>query len=413
MATPICVSCPLLEVHERKLSQDASDWSNESISVENYQKKNPVASSVTVICAQADKIRECSACRKSFEDIFKIPDLWWSNWCKRSNGYFGVEDTTDAQGQVDGHNTWFRFLIKHTLKGLPKDKKDYLWYKFNIFTRFLPATKQNIILIFDPRPEIKKRIPSGIFSSLDLCHVSDPYWIHTLFAEEVVELQDNAVWAIRDLVRDMEKNRTTPAAPNPDYPRFHDTARHAIHVTETIELAVKTVEYMKTQHMHFSTERPPPDEAAKLARSRIRKRMDFHHHMLESLQSRAASNKERLLNEIQLAFNTVAQYDSRISVEVGRAAQVDSSAMKTIAFLTLTFFPATFVSAIFSMAFFNYDADNDRFRVSKQFWLYWVVAIPITVITGGYGSFGINCFRRSCLGRRCCSQGGIIWRRWR
>lgn len=337
--------------------------------------------------------------------VLKIRQMLKGKWTATVSALF-LESFLSILYWLSISDTWFRFLIKHTLKGLPKDKKDYLWYKFNIFTRFLPTTKQNIILIFDPRPEIKDRIPSGIFSSLALCHVSDPYWIHTLFAEEVVELQDNAVWAIRDLVRDMEKNRTTPAAPNPDYPRFHDTARHAIHVTETLELAVKTVEYMKTQHMHFSTERPPPDEAAKLARSRIRKRMDFHHHMLESLQSRAASNKERLLNEIQLAFNTVAQYDSRISVEVGRAAQVDSSAMKTIAFLTLTFFPATFVSAIFSMAFFNYDADNDRFRVSKQFWLYWVVAIPITVITGGLWQFWHKLFPPKLLGAEVLQPRG-------
>ncbi|KAH8687386.1 hypothetical protein BGZ60DRAFT_6714 [Tricladium varicosporioides] len=329
--------------------------------------------------------------------MFKIPDLWWSKWCRRSNGYLGVEDTTDARGQVDGHNTWFRFLIKQTLRGLPKNEKDYLWYKFNIFTRFLP-NNQNIILIFDARPEIQKLIPSGIFSSLDLCHASDPYWIHTLFAEKVVELQDKAVWAIRDLVRDMEKNRTTPIAPNPDYPRFHDIARHAIHVTETLELAVKTVEYMKSQHLYFVSERPPSDELAKLARSRIRKRMDFHHHMLESLQSRAGSNKERLLNEIQLAFNTVAQYDSRISVEVAHAAQIDSSAMKTIAFLTLTFFPATFVSAIFSMSFFNYDPDNERFKVSKHFWLYWVVAIPITIVTGSLWQFWHKLFPPKLIG---------------
>jgi hypothetical protein len=55
--------------------------------------------------------------------------------------------------------------------------------------------------------------------------------------------------------------------------------------------------------------------------------------------------------------------------------------MKTIAFLTLTFFPATFISAIFSMSFFNYDPERDEWTVSKEFWIYWVVAIPITGIT--------------------------------
>ena len=44
------------------------------------------------------------------------------------------------------------------------------------------------------------------------------------------------------------------------------------------------------------------------------------------------------------AFNTIAQYDSKIMVRISEAVQNDSAAMKTIAVLTLTFLPATFVS---------------------------------------------------------------------
>jgi hypothetical protein len=44
------------------------------------------------------------------------------------------------------------------------------------------------------------------------------------------------------------------------------------------------------------------------------------------------------------AYNTVAQYDSRLSVQINKAVQIDSAAMKTIAYLTLAFLPATFIS---------------------------------------------------------------------
>lgn len=98
--------------------------------------------------------------------------------------------------------------------------------------------------------------------------------------------------------------------------------------------------------------------------------MHFYDHMMDSLRSRSASNNERLLNETNLAFNTVAQYDSRIGVEIGRAAQTDGSAMKTIAILTITFFPATFISAVFSMSFFNYNPESSEWTVSEKFWVY-------------------------------------------
>lgn len=270
---------------------------------------------------------------------------------------------------------------------MPEGHKGYIWYKFNIFTRWISSTNQSIVLVFDPRPAVKERLLSPLLDSSDLCDVNDPYWIHAIFAEEVLRLQDEAVWSVRNLVRTTEIQRTTSTAPNPNYPRLHDIARHAIHVSETLDLAVKTVDCMITHHDQFFADRPAPDDRTKRAQRKIHNRLHLHDHMLGSLRSRSASNKERLLNEIQLAFNTVAQYDSRIGVEIGRAAQVDGSAMKTIAFLTLTFFPATFISAVFSMSFFNYNADTDEWTVSKMFWVYWVVAIPITLITGILWSF--------------------------
>ena len=295
-----------------------------------------------------------------------------------------MSTVASADGFFD---TWFRFLIKQTFEDAPKGQKNYLWYKFNIFTRWISNTNRSIIVVFDPRPAVKERLPSPLLGSLDLLDVRDPYWIHALFAEEVLRLQDEAVWSVRNLVRKTEIQRTTSTAPNPDYPRLHDIARHAIHVSETLDLSVKTVKCMMTHHDQFFADGSTPDDRTKKAQRKIQKRLHLYDNLMSSLWSRSASNKERLLNEIQLAFNTVAQYDSRIGVEIGRAAQVDGSAMKTIAFLTLTFFPATFISAVFSMSFFNYNPETDEWTMSKKFWVYWAVAIPVTCITGLLWSF--------------------------
>ncbi|KAH8589902.1 hypothetical protein B0O99DRAFT_745712 [Bisporella sp. PMI_857] len=382
-----CQDCPRLEVVKRGTGVDG--WETTELSsdaLHNLLEQHSMRSNVILIIAQADKVRECLGCRQIFKNILKIPEFWWSPWCKRANGYFGCEDTADAQGKFDGQNTWFRFLIKQTFQNAPEGQKDYLWYKFNVFTRWIASTNQNVLLVFDPRSAIKERLPHPLLDSLDASEFGDPYWIHSLFAEEVVRLQDEAVWGIRNLVRQIEIERSTSTAPNPDYPRLHDIARHAIHVSETLDLAVKTVECMMEQHDEFTADRPTTDEKTKNARRRIRKHLKFCRYMIGSLRSRSTSNQQRLLNEIQLAFNTVAQYDARISVDIGYAAQKDSSAMKTISFLTMTFFPATFISAIFSMSFFSFNPDTDEWTVSGKFWVYWAVAIPITGITAGLWS---------------------------
>lgn len=245
---------------------------------------------------------------------------------------------------------------------------------------------------------MKDRLLAPELYRVDPLASTDPYWIHGILLEELLQLQDNAVWGIRNLVRQTEIHRSSPNSPHPDFLRLHDIARHAIHVSETLDLAVTTVEMMTASHDAFIRSQHATDEATRNTQNRLQSRLQFYNHMTRSLRYRAASNKERLSNEIQYAFNTVTQYDSRIGVEIGRAAQSDSAAMKTIAFLTLTFLPATYICAIFSMSFFNYNPDTGEWRVAKDFWVYWVVAVPITFITALLWSFWHKFFPQKLVG---------------
>lgn len=57
----------------------------------------------------------------------------------------------------------------------------------------------------------------------------------------------------------------------------------------------------------------------------------------------------------------------------------DGASMKTIAVITMTFLPATFVAAIFAMPMFHWN-DDQASLVMRQFWIYWAVVIPLTVL---------------------------------
>ncbi|KAI8268832.1 hypothetical protein K4K58_004155 [Colletotrichum sp. SAR11_239] len=327
---------------------------------------------VCIIKAQALKIRQCQNCRKQFSSAFEIPDLWWKGYCKGANAYFGHEVTVDDEGEDTGLR--------------------YEWFKLNIFTRWIAKTQQTILIVFDlhpPTASCVERVPVGepdpLFVIPDEHNYITPYWIYTRILEKVVTLQDAAVWSVRDTVRNTEKERDGPAKPKPapDYRHLHETARHAIHVSETLELAVKAARQILVQHGTIKTDwsGAQPDAAWKRAWKHANGRLLFFEDMLGSLQERSASNKARLLNEIALAFNMVAQFDSGVSVDIGRAAQRDSEAMKTVAFLTLLFLPATFVSAVFSTTFFEFDSGSGEWLMSDKFWVYWVVAIPVTIVT--------------------------------
>ncbi|KAF2489984.1 hypothetical protein BU16DRAFT_447140, partial [Lophium mytilinum] len=315
---------------------------------------------------------------------FNMPELWWSSWCRRSNGYFGSE-RGDGRGNFDAYQTWFRFQIKPTWVDKSTGKAHYAWHKFNIFTQWMESTKQTVILLFDPHRDIKVPLLNHLSHKLYSSTVEVPYTMHVYFLEELVRLQNDAVWSIRDLVRNAEKIRAEEngMVTQSDYARLHDVARHAIHVSETLDVAIDTVEAMRKACSQFLF-----DYRDGVAGIQACSNFEFFQNVLRGLRSRSASNKDRLLNEIQFSFNVIAlkdselaRYDSEVSVRIGREAQTDGRAVKTLAFLTLAFLPATFISAVFSMSFFNFNPQNGKWTLSSKFWVYWAVTIPVTLLT--------------------------------
>lgn len=407
MAQPPCRDCSKLDVAWRKHGEawqqkqtvfgntDATD-TNRLSDVFDFEFD------ITIIKAHAAEIKKCPRCRSVFAKVFQIPDLWWKKACKRSNGYFGCEETMDDQGKINGFITWARFLVKQHLPNVDSGasdigSKNYVWYKLNMLTYWLPSTKQTIMFVFDAPAVIADQLPE-LVGDPHPSQLGDPFWIYDSVVDMITTLQDEAVWAIRDQVRHTETSRVSPIKPQPKYLYLHEICRHAIHVSETLNVATKTIQVILLEHKSFMDDSKSNDAATIRAAKHLQRRLRYHEHMLQGLQHRSVSNKARLMNEIQLAFNTVAQYDSGVSVQIGRAAQMDSEAMKTISFLTLTFLPATFISAIFSTSFFNYNGGSEEWSVSTKFWLYWAVAIPITVITSVLWYWWPKIFRPTLVG---------------
>jgi hypothetical protein len=291
-----------------------------------------------------------------------------------------VSREENASNSHDFQDTWFRFIVKQTRQDNSTGKIDFKWLKWNVFTHWVSATKETFLIAFDPADTVKEGILS-ITIPRQPKDLQDPYWVHVLLLERVATLQDAAVWGIRELVRTREMNRPDPKAPNPDYERDHDIARHAIHACETAELSVKTYDRIIAMHSDFSQRHLPKPLAGEICKHhQIDKQLRFLEHAMHSLKALSHSNRDRLINEIQLAFNVVSQYDSQTSVAIGRATQYDSYSMRTVAFLTLAFLPATFISALFSMSFFDLD-DDMNWRVSGKIWMYFAIAGPVTFIS--------------------------------
>lgn len=253
-------------------------------------------------------------------------------------------------------DTWCKFAIKKV-----DNEANFKWYHLNIFTRWIASTNQTVILAFDMDQPVREHFLKAVMAR-NPDWLKDPFWVYPYLLEQVARAQEPSVWVIRDHIRALETEGKPEGRPQPDYRRLHDILRHAIHVNETLDVAFQNIEQILLQHEeHICTEiddTPYYEE--------IHLRLRTFQSFIANLRSRSISNEKRLQNEVQLAFNTVAQHDASVTLEIGRATQLDSATMKTIAFVTLTFLPPTFICAIFSMSFFNF-GDGSGWTTSSQF----------------------------------------------
>ncbi|KAI2464729.1 hypothetical protein F4781DRAFT_411966 [Annulohypoxylon bovei var. microspora] len=351
---------------------------------------------VVFIIAKANEIRRCDSCRETLAERLRMPRFWWSDTYKRMNGYFGSESTRDTEGILESCSTWSRALVKHFAESKnSRDKADkpdihYGWLKFNIFTRWVTPGKM-VILAFDPVDKIQEWLCSEFLQYLSQEELQDPYWPYTRILEQLVSLHGTSVWSLRNLIRTTElspsrDHRNLRNKPKHNYSRLHDIARHAIHVSETLDLSVKLSETIIWEHKQltaYTSEINPeisPNNAQIFKRSycNTRSRLAFFSHAIHSLRCRSNSNHQRLNNEIQLRFHTDSQYDSQASVEINYSTKSDSASMRWIAIVSLVFLPANLVSSVFSTTFFN---GSEELSVSSDFWIYWVVLVVVTVAT--------------------------------
>ncbi|KAL9040180.1 MAG: hypothetical protein Q9180_002071 [Flavoplaca navasiana] len=158
-------------------------------------------------------------------------------------------------------------------------------------------------------------------------------------------------------------------------------ARHMVHVSETLTVALHSLQGLKEQQQEFAAQHL----RRKKSNSNAKRNFNFQLQLLQSLLSRSESNKARLQNEITLAFHGESQRESKVQVRIADEARKKTASMKAIAVVTMTFLPATFVATFFSMSFFQFNppnvVGNGDFSVSLAFWMYWAVSIPLSLLT--------------------------------
>ena len=72
---------------------------------------------------------------------------------------------------------------------------------------------------------------------------------------------------------------------------------------------------------------------------------------------------------------------AKSSTEIAASMARESTTMMTIAALGLLYLPATLMSSIFNTVFFNLDPITNKLRITKDFWIFVIAALLLTILT--------------------------------
>ena len=235
---------------------------------------------------------------------FNIPTSFWTPLAQEASGFLGVRENRAVHGELISYTSFFRFLIKEpsreediTANQNEGDNASYRWHKAGFFTVW-QCRKVSVILCFDLPQFLQDSISRSIISSGTTIRVEDPFAIHSIIVEEIAVLYNRAVWGWRDLVRGLEQNRISPYDydPQPNYAEMHEMARHVIHSSEMLEMALEVVAGMIREHAQFLSENPAAVVYSKQTGNDLR----YQSTILKCIHLRSKALKERLNSEINL-----------------------------------------------------------------------------------------------------------------
>ncbi|EPS39999.1 hypothetical protein H072_6378 [Dactylellina haptotyla CBS 200.50] len=393
------MTLPPFTLNVEILEQDPLDgnWKHRISDIESYIKEDVGAPSF--LFADSEYLRRGNdprgqQLRRTLENYYGMPPQIWSNTQWESNGFFGC-----LESERGLHHTWFRFLIKRLYYQNNAIDYNYTWLKMGFFTSWSPD-RQKSVLCLDCTSEfqefIRKTLETGNNNDPFLL---DPYCFHIIIIEAIARTIDDSIWALRNIVRETEKKRFSATRYQYNPARFqtlYETSRHVIHSWETFTVATETLSKITRRHERFMTSKEKKvNEPDMLCIQKVHDLLDFYQGQLYGLKIRTESMQQRQENEIEVTQTLAVTADSAYMKE-------NASNMKGIAYVTMAFLPATFVSAVFSMSFFNNgsgggssqpgspDTGGQDWSVSPKIWIYWAIALPLTVSSLLFFQLGIS-----------------------
>ncbi|KAF2223751.1 hypothetical protein BDZ85DRAFT_113764 [Elsinoe ampelina] len=320
----------------------------------------------------------------------------------RISGYFGADSPPSNIKGTFTYTSEAHFLWKRSMLSSSLQSPGIEWISMGVFVHW-DSDGHTSILLECEEVEATNYLIKELSNRLakDSCQ-ADPYASQALILELMVGFYATNVDVWLGFVRSFEARRQygLDVSGEQTY-SIDDLPRHLNHCTECLEVTVGVVESMIEEHTALLADCNDLEQLDPVVHRRTSQSLRKCRSLFRSLVLQARSLESRMRHEAELDRTFIARQDSRTAANIAALARADSSSTKTISVLGLIFLPTTLVCSIFSTTFFTLQpaaqlgdistrppfGSTTRngvtlyWIVSDQFWLLWLVSIPLTLLT--------------------------------
>ncbi|KAK4168367.1 hypothetical protein QBC43DRAFT_117290 [Cladorrhinum sp. PSN259] len=302
-----------------------------------------------------------------------------------------VTHSLGRQIDDDGSETLWMHFMSEVPSTDPTNKQPH-WLKWAFILTWKPATAPGgsatykvTLIAFEPPVETLKQLVDILRSPNWTDVTVDPYMLVNLALGSWHERIDKVAWEVNDMVRAEEEDvfrraRTvrstkTTSISDLDLHRIHTSAKYAIFMVEALDAVTRSVDLALSGHSDSLHAHAKNNNVR--CWENTHRRLQHTSELFHSTKLRTASAQARMKNTIDLAFHINTVHDSQVSID-------NSQSVRIISIVGLVFIPFSAVSSIFGTQFFSDSAGaGSHMRVSPDFWILWVIALPLTFVIIG------------------------------
>ncbi|KAE8348041.1 hypothetical protein BDV28DRAFT_165344 [Aspergillus coremiiformis] len=263
-----------------------------------------------------------------------------------------------------------------------------------VFHRYSPATSGNLWIFLHARPRspMQQKIEAAI--ALPQAGVSKNWFaMHSLVLSTHI---GNWRWCIRSLGEEIEK--TVDIALTLDLSKAdHDkdelvrllTPQYLgdklLPMSSRLQVALEIVHKLGDVNRLFHGKGLTTDDDSQWVASEIayyQTAVEGYQNSVKVLEGKVKGISNLLAVALDLKAQTVANEINNQMLRLTSETFDDNATVRVVTLVTLIYLPASFVSSLLGMNLFNFEGPNgEGFRISDQFWIFVVIAIPLTFLT--------------------------------